>query len=310
LSWRRPPALRAGDRIGVCAPSGPVDPDRLEAGVARLRGLGFEVAVHPGVREQTRFTAGSVASRVAQLEELFDDADVAAVWCARGGAGATQLLRRLDPARLARRPRVFVGYSDVTALHLLLQRQGLVTFHGPMLARDLADPQGVDEPSLLHALTGTGEPWASPPGSLRTLIPGRAEGRLLGGCLSLLASLAGTPWAFHAGSEDVLLFLEDVDEPAYRLDRMLHQLRDSGAFECIAGVILGTLPGCRAPQDAGFSVDEVIVDALEELGVPVAAGLPSGHVASGNVTLPLGVRARLVADRPEASFRVLEAGVA
>jgi muramoyltetrapeptide carboxypeptidase len=309
LSWTRPPALRRGDRIGVCAPSGPVEPERLEAGAARLRLLGFEVQVHEGVRQQTGFTAGPVASRVAQLEELFADPEIAGIWCARGGAGATQLLRRLDPARLLRHPKPFVGYSDVTALHLLLQQSGLVTFHGPMLTRDLADPAGVDEASLLHALTGSGRPWSAPAGLLRTLRQGRAEGTLLGGCLSLLASLAGTPWALQTRGRRVLLFLEDVDEPAYRLDRMLQQLRDSGALDGVVGVVLGTLPGCRAPLDGGCSVLDVVAEALADLDVPVAAGLPSGHVEAGNVTLPLGVRARLDAGARAASFEVLEPGV-
>jgi muramoyltetrapeptide carboxypeptidase len=287
-----------------------VDAERLEAGAARLRSLGFGVRIHPGVHQQTRFTAGSAESRAAQLEERFADPDIAAVWCARGGAGATQLLRRLDAARLVERPKAFVGYSDVTALHLLLQRQGLVTFHGPMLTRDFADPAGVDEPSLLRALCGGGAAWAAPPGSLRALREGTAEGRLRGGCLSLLASLAGTPWAFDAGGEPVLLFLEDVDEPAYRLDRMLQQLKDSGGLAGVAGVVVGTLPGCRAPRDADFSVLDVVGESLAELGVPVAAGLPSGHVDAGNVTLPLGVRARLEVGSEGASFELLEAGVA
>lgn len=310
MSWTRPRALAPGDRIGVCAPSGPVDAERLEAGVARLRRLGFEVEVHPAVREQTRFTAGTVAGRVAQLEELFCDPGVAAVWCARGGAGATQLLRHLSAERLVRHPKVFVGYSDVTALHLLLQRHGLVTFHGPMLARDLADPEGVDEASLLSAVSGRGSPWSAPRGMLRTLRPGTAEGVLRGGCLSLLASLAGTPWALDARGEDLVLFLEDVDEPAYRLDRMLQQLLDSGALSRVVGVVIGTLPGCGAPQGGGFSVLDVMGDALGDLGVPVAAGLPSGHVESGNVTLPLGVRARLEAREEGAAFELLERAVA
>lgn len=310
MSWTRPRALAPGDRIGVCAPSGPVDPERLEAGAARLRGLGFEVEVHPGVREQTRFTAGSVASRTAQLEELFADPGIAAVWCARGGAGATQLLRHLSPERLVRHPKVFVGYSDVTALHLLLQSEGLVTFHGPMLTRDLADPKGVDEASLLHAVSGRGRPWSAPPGTLRTLRPGTAEGVLRGGCLSLLASLAGTPWALDARGEEVLLFLEDVDEPAYRLDRMLQQLLDSGGLSGVVGVAVGTLPGCGAPKDGGFSALDVIRDALAGLGVPVVAGVPSGHVESGNVTLPFGVRARIEAREDGGEFEVAERAVA
>jgi muramoyltetrapeptide carboxypeptidase len=284
-----------------------VDPERLAAGAARLRQLGFEVAVAAGVLDQDRFSAGSAANRAAQLQELFADPEIAGVWCARGGAGATQLLRRLDAERLVRHPKVFVGYSDVTALHLLLQRSGLVTFHGPMLARDLADPGGVDEASLLHAVTGAGRPWRAPDGALETLHPGSASGTLLGGCLSLLASLSGTPWALDTRGQQVLLFLEDVDEPAYRIDRMLQQLRDSGALAGVVGVVVGTLPGCHAAD--GFGVLDVIADALAELGVPVAAGLPSGHVESGHVTLPLGVEARLDARPGGAGFEVLEPGV-
>jgi muramoyltetrapeptide carboxypeptidase len=287
----RPRPLKPGDRLAVCAPAGPVHPGRLQEGVAALRGLGFDVQVGEGVLAGRRFTAGTVDRRVQELHDLFADDAVAGVICARGGAGASSLLARLDQEVFRAHPKVFVGYSDATALHLFLQRLGLVTFHGPMVARELADGS-FDRASLFIALTGEGAPYASAPDDLLALRPGLAEGRLRGGCLSLLAAACGTPWQLRAGGEPTILFMEDVDEPPYRIDRMF-----------------GDMKGCSPPVDADWGLQDVLLEALDGLEAPVALGLSSGHTSSPFVTLPLGVRARLECTADEARFALLEPAV-
>jgi len=306
----RPRALRRGDLIGVAAPGSPIEADHLARGVAELEGLGFAVRVADGVGDRTGFTAGSRETRVRQLLELFADPQVAAIVCARGGAGAGRLLSGLDPADLARHPKPLVGYSDITWLHLLLGGLGMTSLHGPMAAWELADGEvAYDRASLWHGLTGEGEPYCSAADDLGVLRPGEAEGVLRGGCLSILAAAAGTPWALRPAGEPTILFIEDVDEPPYRVDRMLLQLEASGALHGVRGVVFGEMKGCEPAPDAGYSLEEVIGQALRGIDVPVAIGLPSGHVTGANVTLPLGVRARLRCDEDGALLEVLEAAV-
>ena len=290
----------------MCAPAGAVDPDRLDRGVAELRALGFDVRVPEGILDRTLFTAGSVARRLAELHGLFADDAVAGIVCARGGAGAARLLPGLDLDLLRSHPKVFVGYSDATALHLGMGRLGLVTFHGPMVSVDFA-ARGHDTESFLQVLTGTGL-YASQADDLLPLRAGVAEGVLRGGCLSLLAWAAGTPWALRTDGEDTILFVEDEDEAPYRIDRLLLQLRESGALAGVRGIVFGDMKGCAPPMAADFSLEDVILEALDGLDVPVALGLSSGHTSSPNVTLPLGVRARLACGE-SARFEVLEPAV-
>jgi muramoyltetrapeptide carboxypeptidase len=296
-------ALRAGDRLGLCAPSGPVNPDRLATGVTTLEGLGFEVQWREEMLSRSRLSAGSVERRVGEIHDLFRDDAVAGIVCARGGVGAGWLLPLLDTALLRAHPKPFVGYSDATFLHLLLDQIGVPSFHGPMASVDLSDGS-YDKASFLGALTG-GERYRT---SLKPLRSGTAEGTLRGGCLSILASAVGTPFGLRR-REDTLLFLEDVGEPPYQLDRMLFQLRASGALEGVRGIVFGEMKGCHPPEDAPFALRHVLLDALEGLEIPVAAGLPSGHTTGANVTLPLGVPARLRCGE-EAWFEVLGEAVA
>lgn len=294
--------------MAVCAPSGPVAPERLAEGIAALEALGFVVHVPEGVYARELFMAGSVERRAAELHELFADPGIAGLFCARGGAGLLQIMEALDFERLLAQPKVLLGYSDVTPLHAALNRRGLVTFHGPMVARDFAEPGLVDRASLLSAVMGEGRPYRSAPGDLQSLRDGQAEGRLLGGCLSLLASQAGTPFSL-APQDETLLFLEDWDEPPYRLDRMLWQLRAAGVFERVRGVVLGEMLGCETGPEAPYRLADVLRHSLRGLDLPIALGLKSGHVSSGNLTLPLGVQARLECAEGAASFAVLEEAV-
>jgi muramoyltetrapeptide carboxypeptidase len=310
VAYRKPRALRPGDLIGVAAPAGPVEEERLRRGVAELEGLGFAVRVAEGTLARRGFTAGPVAARLAALRELLAAPDVRAIVCARGGAGIIHLMPHLDAATLGADAKLLVGYSDVTLLHLVLARAGVASVHGPMVARELADGEpAYDRRSLWHALTGEGEPYASGPDDLVTLREGAAEGILLGGCLSLLASAAGTPWALASGAEPAILFVEDVDEKPYRVDRMLRQLRASGALDGVRGVVFGDMKGCAPGIDDDYTLEEILLDALSGLDVPVALGLSSGHAVGANVALPFGVRARLACRGDDARLEVLEAPV-
>jgi muramoyltetrapeptide carboxypeptidase len=306
--WVRPPALRRGDVVGICAPSGPVDAPALDKGIAALEALGLRVRRGPGLLDRKGFTAGPVKTRLAALRDLLADDEVGAIFCARGGAGAASLMPHVQADWFRARPKALVGYSDVTLLHLYANRLGLVTFHGPMVAKDLATGR-YDRDSLWWALTGEGTPYRSEEEDLLPLRPGVAEGRLRGGCLSLLAGAAGTPWALDTSGEDTILFVEDVDEPPYRIDRMLRQLRDSGALAGVRGIVFGDMKGCAPGLAADYTLEDVVREALDGLQIPLALGLSSGHSTGPNVTLPFGVRARLESTADMARFALMEAAV-
>jgi muramoyltetrapeptide carboxypeptidase len=292
-SFTPPPALRPGDLIGVVAPSGAVDAARLAAGVAALEGMGFRVRVDPGVLGRKLFTAGSASGRAAALHALFADPEVKGVVCARGGAGAIELLEHLEPELLRRNAKVFVGYSDATLLHGFLNRLGLITFHGPMVAAELASGL-YDAGSLRRALSGGAAPWLLESDGVRGLRGGEARGRLRGGCLSLLAAAAGT--GFEAGpaeTEGTVLLVEDADEPPYKVHRMLTQLRHSGAMDGVTGIVFGEMRGCAPGPEAGYTLDDVLHDALDGFRGPLAIGFPCGHSPTPMLTLPLGATVRL-----------------
>ena len=287
-----PRPVRPGDRIGVAALSGPVLPERLDAGIAALRELGFEVVEASNVRRKHGLFAGSDDERLDGFYELVDDPSVRAVVFARGGWGVNRLLPRFDWDRIAAHPRAYVGYSDLTPfLHGVVERLGFAAFHGPMVAADFARGLRDEErASFLDALAGQPQTL-----SLRSCEPGPAcEAPLLGGCLSLLVSLLQTPWQMDL--EDALLFIEDLDEPPYRFDRMLTHLRLSGTLRSIAGLMIGHLhaEGGKEPTNADGTVtlDDVLEDLSAEFPWPLARGLSAGH-AGPNWTLPLGARARL-----------------
>lgn len=304
VSWRRPPALRDGDLVGVCAPAGAVDLHRLDRGVAALQDLGFAVRVAPSTSARHQFKAGRPEERLRDLHDLLKDDEVRAVFCARGGAGAAALLPQLELRGVV--PKVFVGYSDITFLQLALQQEGWITFQGPMVAWELAS--GLVEPTSFEASLKSGAPLRFEGDPLLPVRAGKGEGRLLGGCLSILAAAAGTPWALRPAPEGTILFLEEVAEPAYRIDRQLFQLRASGAFAGVRGIVFGEMKGCLPAAGAGYTLEEVILEALAGLDVPVAVGLAAGHTSGANLTLPLGVRARLSCGAG-ARFETLEGSV-
>jgi muramoyltetrapeptide carboxypeptidase len=278
-------ALRPGDRVAVVAPSGPVDPAGLDAGVRWLRGLGLDVRLGAHVRDRHGFFAGDDAARAADLRAAWCDPEIAAVLCARGGYGAVRVLDHLDWSELAAaRPKLLHGSSDITALHVAFgARLAVTTSFGPMVATLLADPDPVTAAATRTALLG--EPSGVTGG--RPLVPGRAAGPLTGGNLSLLTSMLGTPYAPPAARGRIVL-LEDVGEEPYRVDRMLTQLLMSGWLDGVAGIALGSWTRCGDPG----RLWAVLGERLGGLGVPVVAGLPVGHGAPQH-TVTLGATALL-----------------
>jgi muramoyltetrapeptide carboxypeptidase len=237
--------------------------------------------------------AGSAARRAEALMEMWRRADVDAIVCARGGYGSNYLLPLLDFEALKASPKAFVGYSDNTSLLLALDRAGIVAFHGPMVASDFAKGLA-DESSFLAALRGKALEWTFKAGGaegVRSLIAGEAQAPIVGGCLSVVVTSLGTPWEIETSGR--ILFLEDVHEKPFRIDRMLMHLLLAGKFRGVRGIIFGAMRGCGASAGGEESLAQVIVRVLGGLGIPIVFGFPSGHVESGNVTLPFGVPAVL-----------------
>jgi muramoyltetrapeptide carboxypeptidase len=278
--------------LGIIAPASAVKAELLERGVAELHHLGYRTKVFPHVHSRGPLNyAGSAADRVSDLHAAFADAEVDAIVCARGGWGAAELLPHLDPALIHANRKPFIGYSDVTSLHTWLwETLQLTSFHAPMVASDFAKPGGVDLASWTSALTQT-EAWSlGAESGLRVLRPGVAEGVLTGGCIAIYAEAIGTPYAPRADGS--VLFLEDVGVKPYQWDRMLLHLRYSGLLDGVKGVVFGDMAECCA-QDEQALMEETLLYALREFDGPVGIGLRSGHVAVGNITLPLGVHVRL-----------------
>jgi len=297
-----PPPVRRGDRVGVAALSGPAAPECIEAGLDALAGLGFDPLPAANLRRRHGLFAGCDDERLAALHELADDPSIGAVLFLRGGWGTLRVLPRVDWRRLARRPLAWVGYSDLTPfLAAVVERLGLVAFHGPMVAADLARGLGAEEAdSLLAALAGDWPREVAVEVDESARGAAAVEGPLAGGCLSLLVSTVGTPFAPRLDGS--ILFVEDVDEPLYRLDRMLTHLDLSGSLTSVRAMIFGHL-GCTDPPDSA-AVPAPLRETLAGLAGPLAWGLPAGHLAP-NLTLPLGLRCRL---EPAAGRLVLGAG--
>ncbi len=303
----RPSALPPEPRVALIAPAGPLSDEAIDRALGRVRDWGWEPVLGAHARGRHGYLAAPDAERAADLNAAIHSDAVDAIWCLRGGYGAMRILDRVDWAALARRPRPLVGFSDVTALHLALQRRGVVSFHGPHPAAEQFPPTAE---RLLRDLLTRPEPLGIlpfPPTAPRaeTLVAGRAEGPLVGGNLVLVAATLGTPYAIRA--RGAILFLEDVGEPTYRIDRLLSQLLLARVFDEAAGVVLGGFTACPDEGvDGGPSVAEVLRDRLGRLRIPVATGFPFGHIPD-NWTLPLGVRARLDADA--GTLELLEAAV-
>jgi muramoyltetrapeptide carboxypeptidase len=293
----RPPALRHGDRIAIVAPASGFERDELAGGVAELEALGFRPTWDDRLFARRSYVAGEPALRAAAFLDAWHDPDVAALVAVRGGYGSVHLLPLLPPERLRQHAKLFIGYSDTTSiLTFLTQQCGIVAIHGPMLQGRLAAGEaGYDRDAFLACVTR-----AEPMGELRapaleSVRDGDASGPLTGGTLTQLAASIGTPYAFSP-PEGAILFLEDVDERPYRLDRMLTQLRLSGALARVRGIVWGEMRGCHEAA-GGPAARDAIAEVLSDFPGPVVLGLPSGHTSGPMITIPFGVRARVVGGR-------------
>ncbi len=300
----KPRALRPGDKVGIVAPASNVKRELLEAGCDGLRRAGYEPFYFDSILERDLYFAGSVERRARELEDMFVRDDIRAIVCARGGYGANYLPETLDPTKIVAHPKILVGYSDITTLLCCIaDAANFVTFHGPMVAKDFAVADGVDMDSWQNALGGA-EEWTIGEGSgAKPLVTGKAEGALYGGCLSMLVASLGTPHEIRTAG--TILFLEDIAAKPFQIDRMLMQLKLAGKLKDVRGIIFGEMLDCRQSPDQDYTLEEVVLRIVRDLRIPVAFGLRSGHVSRANITLPIGVRARLTVD-DTMELRILE----
>lgn len=304
----RPPRLAPGNRIGLIAPAGPLlERDDLTRAQELCRALGYEPVVGKNAYQHHGYLAGTDNERLADLNGALQDPTIDAIWCIRGGYGSIRLLDEVDYDAITRRPKVIIGFSDVTALlNAVTRLTGVVTFHGPVarasmpafsashFERVLSTPEAAGRLGRIPHPAGVLVPQEN---RIVTLCRGVADGPLVGGNLTLLQCLIGTP--YFPDLTGAILFLEDVGEDLYRVDRMLAHLRLIGALSRLAGIVVGRFTDLkRSGGDGALGFDQVLASYFEPLGIPVAYGFPVGHI-DAQWTLPLGVRARLDADAGE-----------
>lgn len=310
----KPKALRQGDAIGVVAPAGPVNRERMERALARMQERGFRIKTYGDIYRSRGYLAGDDKTRVAELMAAFADPETTGVWCARGGYGVVRILDQLDFSVIGRNPKVFVGFSDITLLHVAIQqRTGLITFHAPNLQDGFGKPDDMppaNEAALWQALLDSDEhqvlastahdgytyDFSDVEGvNLEPICSGVATGRLIGGNLAVISGVVGTP--FEVETAGRILFLEDISERAYRIDRYLSQLKLAGKLATVAGVLLGTFSydeGERADEQS--DIQAVFKEYLGNLGVPVLTGFPAGH-DQYNLALPMGALVKVDANQ-------------
>lgn len=301
-----PKPLFKGARVALIAPSGPVPEERLEPAVSSVRAMGFAPVVYPSCRMRHGYLAGYDRERAEDFNQAFLDPEIDGVFCIRGGYGAQRLMERIDWDAVAKNPKVFCGYSDVTILHLMLnQTCGFITYHTPMPATEwYAGLDDYTRSSLENALFGVQEPdLVNPEGvPMHTIAKGVSHGILTGGNLSLLASSLGTPYEIQ--TKDKILFIEDIGETPYRIDRMLLMLKQAGKLRACAGILLGAFTDCGAPEpENSLTLREVFTELLLDEGKPILGAVQCGHIMP-TMSLPLGVNVSL--DATNRTLRVLE----
>lgn len=309
MTFARPPALVSGARLAIVAPASPFRRDDFEAGLAELRALGFEPVWDERVFARRDYVAGPPEHRAACLRDALRDPSIAGVVAVRGGYGSAQLLPWLDAAEARAARKALVGYSDVTALlSWMTLGCGVTAFHGPMIeGRFARGAEGYDRASFLRAVGDPTPLGELAPGGVEILRPGEAAGVLLGGTLTQLLASLGTPWAFDPPA-GTILFVDEVGERPYRLDRMFTQLRHAGVLGRMAALVFGELPGCDEP--GGTTARATVADLVEGFPGPVLFGFPSGHTAGPAWTLPFGVEARVVATGPRPRLVITSGAVA
>ncbi len=296
---KKPPPLHPGDTIGVVAPAAAIEREYLERGVAALETLGYRVKVSSRALDRSGILAGEDRVRAAELVAFFTNPEIKALFAARGGYGCGRLLPLLDFDALAQTPKIFLGFSDETyLLNALVDKARMITFHGPMVAMDFA--RGVSFSATQHLialLTGARENVALE--AQAVLHSGEAEGELIGGCLSVLVAMIGTPW--EPQFDGRILFLEDTGEKAYRIDRMLTQIEQAGILNRVAGVVFGAIRPVNGNEQEGELIKEFIGELSTRARCPVLFGIEAGH-GSENFALPIGAKVHLEGAKRRLSF--------
>lgn len=310
----KPKRLKKGDTVGVIAPASGLSPADFDEALQNMADLGFKTKIGKYARAKNGFLAGTDKERLDDLHWAFSDKEIDAVWCVRGGYGVSRLLPAVDFKLIKNNPKIFIGYSDITALHTTIFRNtGLVTFHGPVAASTFSDYSKMHvlnllmNPSAPYKISLAPDNLAKESNLFKTEIitKGKCRGKLVGGNLSLLSALAGTPFGLQ-NTKDTILFMEDVGEQPYRIDRMITQLRQSVDLRLLSGIALGVFEDCNPKTNDTQSLLDVLKDRLGDLGVPVIYGLSFGHIRD-QFTLPVGVEAEL--DTENATMTFLETGV-
>ena len=302
----KPPALRIGDTVGVVAPASNIHPDMLSAGCLELESLGFQVRFRDDITAVDRYFAGTSHRRENELRTMLLDESIRGIFCARGGYGSGQLLELIDPGELASHPKIFCGSSDLTMMLSGFQRAGLVAFHGPMVATAMRQGSAGYDRELLLRLLVQGEAVRFSTDGCEVLREGQSEGRLTGGCLSLVVSTLGTPWEID--TTDTILVLEDNNCRPFQVDRMLTHMKQAGKLTRVRGFVFGEMLGCEQHPEQGYTIQEVIDRVLDDLAVPILFGFPTGHASGPDAVVPFGVQARLSLGT-EAEFQLLEPAV-
>jgi muramoyltetrapeptide carboxypeptidase len=307
----KPPRLKPGDTIGIIAPSGPVKKDKLDLNLEYLKERGYRIKLGNHLFDSYGYFAGKDRDRAEDFNRMFADPEVNAIFCARGGNGATRIISLIDFHTIRRNPKIFLGYSDITAfLNAIHQQTGLVTFHSPMVETGLGKESDAFSREMVFSILSSPEPvgiipftsdFAGGPAAWKVLIEGEAVGRALAGCISVIQTLLGTPYEFDLTNK--LLFCEDVDEEPHRIDRMLAHLKLTGKLKCVKAILLGKLIRCepKEPDKPTLTYSEIFNDLFGDLGIPVIYDLGFGHDDS-NFPIPIGINVKIDTSRKELSY--------
>ena len=293
--------------IGIVAAASNIKKDLLDQGCKELESLGFKTYFRPDITSSFRYVAGTRERRLGEFLEMLKSRDIHAIFCARGGYGSGQLIPSIDADLIRANAKILNGSSDITILLNWFDRAGVVSFHGPMVATTIRQgTDGYDRTVLLDLLQGK-KAVRFPTDGTSILRSGAGEGRLIGGCLSLVVATLGTK--HEIDTQDAILVLEDDSTKPYQVDRMITNLKQAGKLESVRGVVFGEMLNCIQNADQGYTLEEVIVDLLSEFSFPILYSFPTGHTSRPNVIVPFGVRARLDLTSSAPLFELLESAV-
>jgi muramoyltetrapeptide carboxypeptidase len=299
----KPKRLKKGDTVSIISPASPISREKLERGISYLENLGYNVKLGRHIYAKKGYLSGIDEKRVSDLHELFCDNDVKAIFCSRGGYGSIRILDLVDYELIRRNPKIFIGFSDITALEVsIFTKTGLLTFYGPMIAPDSNNEMDFSAfDFLFKIITSQSSFYKINISNQNVVKKGRSKGILIGGCLSVFSSLLGTEYIPNL--ENAIIFFEDIDEEPYRIDKYLNQLRLCGLFDNASGFVFGKFVNCESRQKnyKGPTVDEVINDIISNLKVPVIKNFDFGHI-KGKLTIPMGIKATIDTDKLYISF--------